>query len=233
LLGRHRTQNIKSRSFDTELTFTKERRDPKHTNTMAPHLPKAFSLIDAAHSSDPNLITINNTQVPYELHYAQLMTHYLTLHSPSAPPTVQTACRAQHFRRWEVPRSSYPEGKAGYFKWRTFLKKRQAEQVKAICLQCDYSEDEADEVARLIAKEELKRGGDTGTKEAQIVEDVACLVFLKDQFDAFEKEHDEEKIVGILKKTWVKMGERGRELALEMELSERAKELVGKALGGR
>ena len=66
--------------------------------------------------------------------------------------------------------------------------------------------------------------------ESQILEDVACLVFLDDQFEKFEKEHDEEKIITILKKTWAKMSEGGKKLALEMELSDRAKELVGKAL---
>ena len=199
---------------------------------MAPDTTKAFQLIDAAHSEDPNKITIASQELPYELHYAQLMTKYLLIHTPSPSPTVSTACRAQHFRRWETPRSSYPLGKAGYYSWRTYLKKLQAEQVKAVCLDCSYSEDEANAVARLIAKEDLKRGNDTGDAEAQIVEDVACLVFLDDQFDKFEEEHDEEKIVGILKKTWVKMGERGREVALggEMRLSERAREMVAKAL---
>ena len=46
------------------------------------------------------------------------------------------------------------------------------------------------------------------------------------------QEHDEEKIISILQKTWVKMGKRGQELALQMDLSDRAKELVGKALSG-
>ena len=197
---------------------------------MAPNVDKAFTLIDAAHSEDPNKLEVNGQQEPYEVHYAKLMTKYLQMHTPDPSPTVATACRAQHFRRWEIPRSSYPEGKAGYFKWRTFLKKRQAEQVKEICLQCDYSEEEAGQVASLIAKEDLKRGGDTGDPDAQIVEDVACLVFLEDQFDAFEKNHDEEKIINILKRTWVKMGKRGQDLALAMNMSDRAKELVGKAL---
>ena len=197
---------------------------------MGLNVEKAFTLIDAAHAEDPNKVEADGQQEPYELHYAKLMTKYLQTHTPTASQIVATACRAQHFRRWEIPRSSYPEGKAGYIKWRTFLKKRQAEQVKEICLQCEYSEEEAGQVASLIAKEDLKRGGDTGDPDAQILEDVACLVFLEDQFDAFEKNHDEEKIVNILKKTWVKMGKRGQDLALAMDLSDRAKELVGRAL---
>ncbi|KAJ3527192.1 hypothetical protein NM208_g10825 [Fusarium decemcellulare] len=84
-------------------------------------------------------------------------------------------------------------------------------------------------VAALIRKENLK-----SDEETQVLEDVACLVFLDDQFDDFESKSDidEDKMVGILRKTWGKMGERGRELALEMNHSERAKELIGKALAG-
>lgn len=63
-----------------------------------------------------------------------------------------------------------------------------------------------------------------------MLEDVACLVFLDDQFEDFEKEHDEEKIVAILRKTWGKMSEKGHELALQIKMSEKAKGLVARAL---
>jgi hypothetical protein len=117
--------------------------------------------------------------------------------------------------------------KIGYLQWRTFLKKRQADLASAICLGCSYSQSDADAVAALIRKEDLKKN-----EETQILEDVACLVFLDDQFEAFEKEHDEDKIISILRKTWGKMSDRGHELALEITMSDRAKELVGKALAG-
>ena len=199
---------------------------------MAPDVIRALELIDSAHREDPNTVEINGKTIPYELHYGQEMTRYLMLHTPNADPLLQTAARAQHFRRWEIPRDTYPRTKAGYFAWRTFLKQRQAEQVNQICLECAYSEEEARKVAALVAKEELKKGEGKGDADAQVIEDVACLVFLHDQFDEFEKGHDEEKIVSILRKTWVKMGARGHELALKMDLSERAKGLIGKALAG-
>lgn len=84
-----------------------------------------------------------------------------------------------------------------------------------------------DRVAALVRKENL-----AADEETQVLEDVACLVFLDDHFDEFEKREDvdEEKMVGILRKTWAKMSERGREIALGMKLSERAGVLVGKAL---
>lgn len=199
---------------------------------MAPDVSKALELIDAAHREDTNKIEVNGEITPYELHYAEAMTRFLHLHTPNPNPLLVTAARAQHFRRWEVPRDTYPRTKAGYFAWRTFLKSRQAEQVKEICLKCSYSDDEASKVAALIAKEDLKKGEGKGDTDAQIIEDVACLVFLDDQFDTFEKEHDEDKIISILQKTWVKMGKRGQELALGMDLSPRAKEMIGKALKG-
>jgi hypothetical protein len=186
---------------------------------------KAQKLIDDAHSEDPNKTTVNGEEIPYELHYAQKMSAYLDKLDPSAPETLRLAIRAQHFRRWEIPRNSYPMNKQGYFAWRTFLKKRQAEQASQICLDCGYSETDAARVAALIRKEDLKKDHET-----QTLEDVACLVFLDDQFEEFEKEHDEEKIISILKKTWGKMSERGHELALEVTMSERAKELITKAI---
>lgn len=198
---------------------------------MAPDVTAAIQAIDAAHALDPNKVTADGVDdVPYELHYANKCTHYLNLHTPAASPLLTVAVRAQHFRRWEVPRDSFPKTKPGYFAWRTHLKKRQAEQVKDICLQCGFSEDEAGRVGALIAKEDLKKGEGVGDAEAQVLEDVACLVFLDDQFDVFEKGHDEDKIVSILRKTWGKMGDRGKELALAMDLSERAKEMIGRAL---
>lgn len=154
---------------------------------MAPNLAQAFEKIDAAHREDPNKVEVDGQTIAYELHYAQKMTKFLELHSPNVDPLVATAARAQHFRRWEVPRDSYPRTKPGYFAWRTFLKQRQAEQVKQLCLDCGYSGPEADKVAALIAKEDLKKGEGKGDFDAQIIEDVACLVFLDDQFDDFEK----------------------------------------------
>jgi Domain of unknown function (DUF4202) len=194
---------------------------------------KTISLIDAAHAQDPNQTSTSAEcpdPIPYELHYARKMTNYLNLHTPAASEPLRLAIRAQHLRRWEVLRSSYPDGKAGYFAWRTYLKKRQAYQARQICLEGGYSAEEADQVASLVKKEGLQSATGDGNAEVQILEDVACLVFLDDQLAEFERAHDEEKIVSILKKTWKKMGERGRELALQIEMSGRAQELVQKAL---
>lgn len=197
---------------------------------------QALSQIDAAHSQDPRLVTPSPTahnQVPYELHYATKMTEYLQKRHPAASETLQLAVRAQHLRRWEVPRSEYPMTKAGYHSWRGYLQKRQAEMARGICAGSGYSEADAERVAALVRKEGLKRSED---EETQVLEDVACLVFLDDRFETFEEGvEDEGKTVEILRKSLLKMSAVGRELAMEVvrgRLSERARGLVMRALEG-
>ncbi|KAF2682273.1 glutamyl-tRNA synthetase [Lentithecium fluviatile CBS 122367] len=185
----------------------------------------ALAAIDAAHALDPTKVTTAGAETPYELHYARKCTSYLEKLSSTASEPLRLAIRAQHFRRWEIPRSLYPMTRPGYHAWRTFLKKRQATLVAEICVYAGYTTENAERVASLIRKEDLKTD-----EETQVLEDVACLVFLDDQFEQFEKEHDEEKILGILRKTWGKMSEKGHALALEIHMSKRAQELVQRAL---
>jgi hypothetical protein len=123
--------------------------------------------------------------------------------------------------------------RAGYLTWRAKQKSVAAAQVAELlasdAIQPPLAQDEIERVAALVRKENLK-----GDEETQALEDVACLVFLDDQFDDFEKksEIDEDKIISILRKTWGKMGEEGQKLALGMQLSERAGSLIQKALAG-
>ncbi|KAL8729901.1 MAG: hypothetical protein Q9166_004458 [cf. Caloplaca sp. 2 TL-2023] len=185
----------------------------------------ANRMIDEAHALDPRIVQANGKDEPYELLYSNKMSHYLEKRNADASETLRLAIRAQHLRRWEVPRDSYAMNKTGYHLWRTYLRKRQAEMATQICLVSGYSEEDAQRVGSLVKKENLKQDAET-----QVLEDVACLVFLDDQFEEFEKGHDEAKIVNILKKTWGKMSEKGHELALSISMSEHAKELVAKAL---
>ena len=148
--------------------------------------------------------------------------------------------------------------RAGYLTWRAKQKSQAASQVAALLQQpgspsASLSSEplipaaDAERVAALIRKEGLAGGDGARDEEAQVLEDVACLVFLDDQFDDFTrskvdagdegkgKEEDEgevQKIVTILQKTWKKMSPAGRDIALGMPLSDRAKGLVERALAG-
>ncbi|CVL13137.1 related to CYB2-L-lactate dehydrogenase (cytochrome b2) [Fusarium proliferatum] len=218
---------------------------------MTDHLPplpteyaRGLELIDAAHAQDSRTVEApDGTTIPFELNYAQKMTKWLAPCSPArlsstALPKVRTLSSSQvpmltNMHRWEIPRSSYPMTRPGYLTWRAKLKAQAAAQVAELLaspeIQPPIPEEDRARVAALIRKENLK-----ADEETQVLEDTACLVFLDDQFDDFEKKSDldEAKMIGILQKTWGKMGERGRELALEMNHSDRAKELIGKALAG-
>lgn len=81
----------------------------------------------------------------------------------------------------------------------------------------------------LVRKEGLRGEAEA---EVQALEDVACLVFLREGLEDLERGvGDEEKMVGILRRTWGKMGERGRELARGLEIGEGGRRLLEKALG--
>ncbi|KAI1312784.1 hypothetical protein F5Y03DRAFT_339154 [Xylaria venustula] len=203
--------------------------------TALPDLPANFAealrLIDAAHAEDPKAVPSahgSDERVPNELHYARKMTRWLGVRSPDASPVLQLACRAQHFRRWEIPRDTFPMTRPGYLTWRAKQKTQAAEKIKALLSPLLAAED-AERVAALVRKENLAADAET-----QVLEDAACLVFLDDQLDDFEKREDvdEDKMINILRKTWAKMSPRGREIALDMKLSERGKTLVGRALAG-
>lgn len=188
---------------------------------------KARADIFKAHDEDPNKTTVEGKEMPYETHYAQKMEFYLAKRSPDASDVLRLAVCAQHFRRWEVPRSDYPMTKIGYHSWRTHLKKRQAKLVGEI-MDLYFPSDDTKRCMALIEKEGLRQGED----EVQVLEDVACLVFVDDQFDQFKEKHDEQKIINILKKTWGKMSKEGQDMALEIPMTDECKELVGKALSG-
>lgn len=124
--------------------------------------------------------------------------------------------------------------RAGYLTWRAKLKNQAAKQVAELltsdAIQPPLEKKEIERVAGLVRKEGL---GKEEEGDVQILEDVACLVFLDDQFDDFEKraDVDDDKIVEILRKTWGKMSGEGQALALQLELSDKAKSLIQRALG--
>lgn len=68
-------------------------------------LVQALSAIDAAHAEDPRKTESGR---PYELVYAEKCTLYLSKLNPEADELLQLAVRAQHFKRWQVPRDTYP-----------------------------------------------------------------------------------------------------------------------------
>lgn len=163
--------------------------------------------------------------MPKELIYGQRLSARLAEFAPDAPETVKLAARAQHIRRWEVPRDSYPEGRAGYLKWRTDLYKRHGDIAGEIMGDVGYDAETIDRVQTLLRKRGLKTDPDV-----QLMEDVICLVFLEHYFHDFARKHDEEKLIPIVQKTWKKMSDRAHEAALQLEYAPEDLAVIQKAL---
>ncbi len=191
---------------------------------MSPDTDKFHSAItafDAANAQDPTQIS----GTPAELLYARRMTDWLNRLYPDAGELLHVAARSQHIRRWMVPRSKYPITRAGYHQWRTFLYSFHADTAAQILQQVGYDDATISRIRSLLKKEKLK-----ADPEMQMLEDVACLVFLESYFADFAAKHDEEKVIGILKRTWKKMSPHAHTAALDLNLSPQARQLVEKAL---
>jgi hypothetical protein len=193
--------------------------------TAATRFDLALARIDAANAQDPNRTVAGGVAMPHELHYARRMTQWLARLEPEASEALRLAVRCQHLCRWMIPRSQFPMTRAGYLEWRATLGRFHADKAAEILRGVGYGDADVARVQSLVRKERIKADA-----EAQTLEDVACLVFLEDEFTDFSSKHDEEKVVRIVARTWAKMSARGREAARALPLSPAASELVRKAL---
>ncbi|WP_426059188.1 DUF4202 domain-containing protein [Hymenobacter sp. B1770] len=186
----------------------------------------AFEAFDNANAEDPNPETDANGRVwPKELLYAQRMSECLARVAPGAPEAVQLAARCQHIRRWTIPRQSFPLDRPGYHRWRNSLKQYHAELAGQLLAEVGYEPAVIGRVQALVQKQQLALD-----PEVQLLEDVICLVFLEYYFLDFARQHPEEKVIDIVKKTWRKMSPQGQEWALQLALPLQAQGLVAKAL---
>src|SRR4051812_43248918 len=87
---------------------------------------RAIEAIDAANGTDPVTIVVDGHSRAKELVHADAVERWVRRLHPEASDEQILAARAHHLRRWVVARSEYPEGRAGYLRWRADHKKRQA-----------------------------------------------------------------------------------------------------------
>lgn len=189
---------------------------------------RAIALFDAANAEDPN----QDEGLPKELLYAQRMTEMIGRFAPQASEVAQLAVRAQHIKRWTVPRSNYPMTKPGYFAWRTGLYKFHAETAGDLLLQAGYDAATVEQVKAAVGKQGLMTNPDT-----QLLEDVSSLVFLEHYMLGFAGQHaeySEQKWLGIIRKTWKKMSGEAQRFATTggIKLPEPLVPLILKAVAG-
>lgn len=192
---------------------------------MSALFEKAIAAFDEYNSKDPNTETASGRSFPKELLYAQRMSACLVQFSPDASEALRLAIRCQHIGRWEIPRETYPKDRVGYLQWRNKLKEHHADIASKILNQTGYDNETIERVKFIVQKKQLRHDG-----ESQTLEDVVCLVFLEYYFDEFAGQHEEEKVISILQKTWNKMSEKAKEAALRLKLGDVTKQYISKAL---
>lgn len=186
---------------------------------------QAMEAFNAANSKDPNFIEVNGFEKPYELIYSNWLYEWVMKLNPNAIEELQLAAKCQHIKRWEIPRSKYQDGLKGYTKWKKELAEYHADEAGKILKQVGYEEAVIERVRAINLKKNLKTDSDV-----QTMEDALCLVTLQYQIEGFSLKHDDEKMIGIIKKTWAKMSDRAKEEALKLSYSERVLSLIKNAI---
>ena len=188
---------------------------------------EAFALLDGMHREDPSAGTAGPIDILASLDYHQRVGRWVDRLAPDASVALRLAARSQHVRRWAIPRDSHPMTRKGYRDWRDALSRFHASTAAEVLVRVGYDPHTVTRVQQLLQKERLR-----ADPEAQTLEDAACLVFLEVQLEDFSRQHSEEKLLHILRRTWKKMSPAGRSLALQLELPEAAASLLGKAVEG-
>lgn len=191
----------------------------------AKKIEKAFELFDTYNSNDPKQYLWDGNTYPQELFFARKVHNWVKELDPNASEALLLASRCQHIGRWEIPRETYPDGKAGYLNWRSNLAKFHAEKAAQILTEVGYDSETINQVQHIVLKQQLK-----SDQEVQTMENALCLVFLQFELEDFIKKHDDPKLIRILKKSWGKMTEPGRNAALTLDFSEKGMELIKRAL---
>lgn len=188
-------------------------------------LDLAFEKYDAYNRMDPVSYTYNGEVFPEEYFLANRLYEWVLKLDPQPSEELLLASRSQHIGRWEIPRSQYPDGKAGYLDWRRNLAVFHADKSTAIMKEVGYGQDQIDRVRQFLLKKKIKVD-----KEVQTLENALCLVFLEFQYEDFFPKYEPEKIVNILRKSLLKMDEKGREHALTLHYSDEGLNYIKQAL---
>ena len=189
-----------------------------------PRLSRALAAIDAANADDPNTLRVRGQVRSKELAHAELVSEWVDVLLPDAPEALRLAARAHHVRRWEIPRSAYPEGRVGYHRWRKALHAHHAEILGAILAEAGYDDATIERARALVRKQGLGRD-----PEVQVLEDALCLVFLETQFAELGERLPEPKLLDLTRKTLRKMSPEAIARARLLPMDDESRTLLERA----
>ena len=179
--------------------------------------------IDAANAADPR----EHDGVPLALAQGRRAEEWVVRLDPDASDALRLAARAHHLRRWELARSDFPEGRAGYLRWRRAQRDRHARDLAALLDNAGVDGSTSVRAAQIVAKKGL--GSDP---EVQTFEDAVSLTFLETELHSvLGRLEDDAKAADIVAKTLAKMSAAGREQAASVSagLDDRSQRIVAEA----
>ena len=186
----------------------------------------AVSAIDAANADDPTRIVVRGEEQPLALVHGRLAVEWVHTIHPDAPDEWLLAARAHHLRRWEVPRSDYSAGKAGYLRWKRDQRQRHGREVALLLVDAGYEPEVVERVQALVRRDHLAT--DPG---AQAVEDAACLVFIETQLADVSTKLDRDHLIDVIRKTAKKMSSAALDAVGSIPLGATERQLLADALG--
>src|SRR5688572_14815512 len=130
----------------------------------------AIAAFDQANAEDPAHEQVGGVARPRELVHAERLAAWVERLEPSPSEALRLAARCQHLQRWKIPRSSYPDGRVGYLRWRTQLARFHADRAAEILASAGYERALIDQVRRINLKQGMRSDPDV-----QTMEDALCL----------------------------------------------------------
>jgi hypothetical protein len=187
----------------------------------------ATQAIDAANALDPTRVSVRGVSLPLALAHGQYAAEWVAELDPTADELVLLAARAHHLRRWELPRSDYEPGRAGYLRWKRDQRQRHARDVADLLTPLGYEADEVALVQAWVRRDHLAT--DPGS---QLVEDAACLVFIETQLADVAGKLEHDHLVDVIRKTAKKMSPAALAAVSRIPLGASEQALLAAALAG-
>lgn len=190
-------------------------------HATAEQIAPVLGALDEIHREDPNQVEWRGEAMPHELAHARAVTYWLGElaaeqgRQPSASALIGAS--AAHLRRWDPPRSSYPEGRVGYLQWRRDARIRHGSLLAAVCASFEVPQWLADDARALVAKDNLGQKGEAG-EAAQLHEDALCLAFFELDAADLIASLPAKTLERVLARTRAKMSERAWQFGVERGL---------------
>jgi len=193
---------------------------------MDARFSEAITKIDEANREDPRTEMLDGKPQPRELLFGQRVYEWVRKLANDPSEELLLAARAHTLRRWMIPRDRYPRTTPGYHQWRDALAQFQADEAESILGPVGYPADMIRRIRGFITKQNWPND-----KEACVLEDADCLVFLETKLADYIDAWEESKALHILQRTFRKMTPDGRARVPQLKLGEREQDLVRRATG--